>query len=399
MSKINIPKILIDVIKKQALSSENEVYGWLIGYQKNNILNILAIIECKKFEFQTVISAIPHAQEFQEISSVLPQGIGPIGIYHSHPFLSKIFHSHTDDSTLISLSKQFPSCVSIVTNGKEVNYYQLNENDQTTEIPIKFIETEVPKFLLIAFNETLSVRISKEVINNLEKPNLNIRILNALREYFESIWNDMELYCNNVEVLKDENIKQYLRTKLRADPIKLKIPLKLKSNGEIRINLSRSSNSSGMVEDNDNVCLKMKIPLKLPIYIHDKNKKFHKIDQIIKTELISNNILQKVYNCSVDLNNKEIITPKDFFLNYFGFFMRILCFDDKKLNKNRFSGKIFEFLSRLLSIFDNFEEIELSENTKHHLQVFFDDIEKLSYKFYWQDDMNEILMNFRNLIN
>jgi hypothetical protein len=347
-----------------------------------------------------VISAIPHAQEFQEISSVLPQGIGPIGIYHSHPFSGEVFHSHTDDSTLISLSKQFPSCVSIVTNGKKVNYYQLDENYQTTEIPIKFIETEVPKFLFITFNETFSVRISKKVIDNLEKPNMiNIRILNALREYFESIWNDMELYSNNIEVLKDENVKLYLRNELSSDPIEIKIPSKLKYNGDIKIYLDKSSNSSSQVKENDNINLEMKIISKLPIYIHDKNKEFHEIDHVIKTELLSNNFLQKVYNCNVDLNNREIITPKDFFLNYFGFFIRILCFDGKKLNENRFSGKIFEFLSRWLSLFDHFEDIELSEKAKHHLQVFFDDIEKLSYKFYWQDDMNKKIMNFSNLIN
>jgi hypothetical protein len=347
-----------------------------------------------------VISAIPHAQEFQEISSVLPQGIGPIGIYHSHPFSGEVFHSHTDDSTLISLSKQFPSCVSIVTNGKKVNYYQLDENYQTTEIPIKFIETEVPKFLFITFNETFSVRISKKVIDNLEKPNMiNIRILNALREYFESIWNDMELYSNNIEVLNDENVKQYLRSELSSDPIEIKIPSKLKYNGDIKIYLDKSSNSSSQVKENDNINLEMKIISKLPIYIHDKNKEFHEIDHVIKTELLSNNFLQKVYNCNVDLNNREIITPKDFFLNYFGFFIRILCFDGKKLNENRFSGKIFEFLSRWLSLFDHFDDIELSEKAKHHLQVFFDDIEKLSYKFYWQDDMNKKIMNFSNLIN
>lgn len=213
-----------------------------------------------------MISAIPHAQDFQEISSVLPQGIGPIGIYHSHPFSGEVFHSHTDDSTLISLSKQFPSCASIVTNGKKVNYYQLDENYQTIEIPIKFIETEVPKFLLITFNESLSVRISKEVIDNLEKPSMiNIRILNALREYFESIWKNMELYCNNIEVLKDERVNQYLRNELSSDPIEIKIPSKLKSKGEIKIKLYNRSNSSDMVEDDDNICLKMKFNSKLPI--------------------------------------------------------------------------------------------------------------------------------------
>ncbi|KKL75306.1 hypothetical protein LCGC14_2056190, partial [marine sediment metagenome] len=82
----HISEIVINIIKSQALSSEKEIYGWLIGFQKEKVSKVLAIIECKRFEQQTLISAIPHAQEFQEISSIMPQGIGPIGIYHSHPF-------------------------------------------------------------------------------------------------------------------------------------------------------------------------------------------------------------------------------------------------------------------------------------------------------------------------
>lgn len=126
-----IPEIFVNVIKNQALSSENEIYGWLIGYQKNNIPHVLTIIECQRFEQQSVIRAIPDVQEFQEISSVLPQGIGPIGIYHSHPFSSEVFHSHTDDSTLISLSNQFPNCISIVTNGEEINFYRMGNKNKT----------------------------------------------------------------------------------------------------------------------------------------------------------------------------------------------------------------------------------------------------------------------------
>ena len=143
-----IPELFINLIKIQALSSENEIYGWLIGYQKDDIPNILAIIECKRFKHQSFISAVPDIKEFQEISSVMPQGIGPIGIYHSHPFSSELFHSHTDDATLISLSNQFPNCVSIITNGVQINYYKMGKESKTKEINVKFTEPKVPKFIL-----------------------------------------------------------------------------------------------------------------------------------------------------------------------------------------------------------------------------------------------------------
>ena len=88
MTIFHISETFINIVKSQALSSKYEIYGWLLGYQKDKIPKVLAIIECKQYEQQTLISAIPHAQEFQEISSIMPQGIGPIGIYHSHLFSS-----------------------------------------------------------------------------------------------------------------------------------------------------------------------------------------------------------------------------------------------------------------------------------------------------------------------
>jgi len=400
VKKVKMAKILIDIIKNQALSSENEIYGWLIGYQKAKTLNIVAIIECKKFEFQTAISAIPHAQDFQEISSIMPQGIGPIGIYHSHPFSSEVFHSHTDDSTLISLSKQFPHCVSIVTNGKEVNYYHLNENERTSEILIRFFDTEIPRFLLISLEENFSVKISKEVIDSLDKPEiLNVRILNKLREYFEKIWKDIELYCNDVRVLKDEKVNQYLRKELNSIPIELKIPPKLKSNLDLTITTNTNKNPNKISEENDCILFSMKITSKIPIYIHNNNRKFHNLDQVIKTELISNNILQKIYDGYIDFNKKRIFCLEDSYLNYFGFYMRLLRFNDKNLNEKRSAKNTFKLLVRLLTLFEYFKGIELPTKVKNHISVFFEDIEKISRDFYWQDEMITKLKNYRNLLN
>ena len=48
MKNFEIPKIYIDAIKSQALSSVNEIYGWLVGYEKNDIPYVLAIIKLEE---------------------------------------------------------------------------------------------------------------------------------------------------------------------------------------------------------------------------------------------------------------------------------------------------------------------------------------------------------------
>ena len=194
VKKFLIPHSLIEVIKKQARSSLDEIYGWLIGYSKNDIPHILAISECKRFEQQTLISAIPHALEFQELSSTMPQGIGPIGIYHSHPASSRLFHSHTDDNTLISLTNQFQNCVSIVTNGEEINFYQMGKEKKTREIKVEFDEPEVIDFILVAVDDKFDVRVSNSLLKDLNKTNyVKMKIQNILIDSFQKHWKEFRL--------------------------------------------------------------------------------------------------------------------------------------------------------------------------------------------------------------
>jgi len=244
------------------LQSENEIYGWLIGYQKDNIPIILAIVECKRFEQQSLISAIPHAEEFQEISSIMPQGIGPIGIYHSHPFSSKIFHSHTDDSTLISLSKQFPNCTSIVTNGKEINYYKRGKNEKIQEISAEFSSPKMIKFFNISFNEVFHLRIDNNILKSKEdRKQLNIKLYNSLSTFLDKIWDELEYFEYRREVVKNALIKLYLTKNIEGKSIQIKIPEKFKENGEVRLQLSKEKE-----ENNNFIQFKLKIKVKIPIY-------------------------------------------------------------------------------------------------------------------------------------
>ncbi len=44
-----------------------------------------------------------------------------------------IFHNHIGDTNLVSLSKQFPNSVSIVTNCTIINYYQMGKNNKSQQ--------------------------------------------------------------------------------------------------------------------------------------------------------------------------------------------------------------------------------------------------------------------------
>jgi hypothetical protein len=350
----------------------------------------LAIIECKRFEQQSLISAIPHAQEFQEISSVMPQGIGPIGIYHSHPFSSEIFHSHTDDSTLLSLSNQFPNCVSIVTNGEEINYYQMGKKSKTEEIQAEFISPDIPKFFLISIDEKFLLKISNRILNNrADESKLKIMILNKLRDYLEDIWNDFEFSYNNSKISKFDSINPYLVNKLTADLVQLILPEKFKEGNKIKLIIDTIGESEKLNFIQDQTYFSLNIKAKIPIYTTNENGTFQDVNQTIKTELLSNNILQKIYNSVVDYDKKRIITPDDYYLNFFGFYIRVLFFNKKNLNKSEFSLRTFKFISKFISLFASFTNLELPYIIINHITTFFSDVKKFSQKFSWYDEIKK----------
>ena len=108
---------------------------------------------------------------------------------------------------------------------------------------------------------------------------------------------------------------------------------------------------------------------------------------------MSNNLLQKIYNCIIDFDNRKIITPDDYYLNFFGFYIKVLCFNKKELNEYEFSQRTFEFISKIVSLFDSFTNVELSGKIKNQIITFFNDIKKISKKFNWHYEIRK-KMNF-----
>jgi len=322
----------------------------------------------------------------------MPQGIGPVGIYHSHPFKSQIFHSHTDDKTLVSLSNQFPNCVSLVTNSEEINYYQMGKNSKTREISAEFIEPTIPKFLLLSMDETIEIKIENSLLNEAEeKGNLRIKILNVLRTYFEVIWEKLDFFYFDSKIIDIEIIYQYLKENLAEKAVAIVIPKKVK-------NKKQNSLKIGKVNDENSNILKLNLKLKIPIYVTDK-KKFKDLNNAIRTEVISNNILQKIYNCIINYEENTILIPEDHYLNFFGFYIKILCFDKVELNSMEISRKIFEFISKILSLFESYEGLELPSKIKDQIILFLNDVEELARKFNWEVKITKYAKSIKDKLN
>lgn len=394
--KFQIPKIFVDNIKNQAYHSNEEIYGWLIGYIERDIPKVLAIFECTKFDQQTVISAMPNVLEFQEISSILPQGIGPIGIYHSHPVSSEIFHSHTDDSTLLSLTNQFQHCVSIVTNGKAIKYYQMGKNKSTKEISAEFSQPEVSKFILFAINETFELQINLELLNgeiNLQK--LIIKIRNLMINFFQNSWDKFEFSIDDLIISKNTKLNKYFSNNLKAKSINLKIPDKFKRESSAFFKIDSENKEKSSTEYRS---YKISIRTQFPIYFIENNIDFESIEQKLKVEILGNNLVHKLHYMALDDDNLQIIIPNDHFLRFFGFYVRTLNFHQKSLNEIAISGEILKLELKMIRILKSFIDLDNSNNIKESTKYLLEDLKDLSLEFIWKGEIIEELNQLKSML-
>ena len=205
-----------------------------------------------------------------------------------------------------------------------------------------------------------------------------------MQEVFETIWKNLYFFHKGVKVLKTEKVTKYLSNGLESTPLELRIPPELEST----LNLTIDSNLDTTSDKNSNnnfMLFNLTINSKIPIYVQKSNKTLQELDQIIKTELVSNNILPKIYKSQPDLEKKKIACLEDSFLDYFGFYLNILKFQDKDLNTGKISDNIFAILDRLLSLFEYFNGIELTPTIKNHISSFFRDLKGIANEFYWKD--------------
>ena len=398
MDFVKITEDILNFIKKQAILSTDEIYGWLIGYQMNNIPYIITALDCQNYLQQSYINAIPDPLEIQKIGGLMPHGIGIIGIYHSHPFKSEVFHSHTDDETLISLSKQLPNCVSIVTNGKDINYYQMDKSFKLVDIDPKIWKPEIPEFLPIFFNNSFIINLEKNLLNN---ESLHVKIFNKFKDYLEENWDDFKLFKNNIEISYNEKINQYFKSSLDGNYLELKFKNKKNINELIKINVFNEEIGVKVADQADMVSLQLNLKSLDLFYITDKNS-INELRNSIKIEIINNSIMPKIFRCLIDIDNSELRIPNELFLNLYGFFIKVNYYNQEIIQKlndtypinnnyENLSIKNWEFLDRMLKIVDLYLSLKIDKSSKRLLIELVENLIKLSKNHKWYDKIKKVL--------
>lgn len=163
MIDVKFNDLVIPFIEAHAkMNKGKEIYGWLLGFEdiiedeENEMIKVQRVIaaySCHTYLEQTTINAEPDPQELSAMIGLLPKNIYNIGMYHSHPV--GVFHSHTDDRTLLQMKKIYPEVISVVTNGDETFCYKTVDN-QVKEVEI-VIDHLKPEFSMIKVSANISV--------------------------------------------------------------------------------------------------------------------------------------------------------------------------------------------------------------------------------------------------
>ncbi len=384
-------------MRKLAILSHDEIYGWLAGYQLDGVAHIINAFDCQNYIMRSYVNAIPDPLEVQKIGNLLPGGLGIVGIYHSHPFKSKLFHSHTDDETLISLSKQLPNCVSLVTNGEDIHYYQMNAEFKLYEIEAKMWEPKVPEFVPFSFNNVYTVNIEEEL---LQAENLHIKIYNKFKDLVEAKWSSFKLFKGNNEIPFTSNFKPYLKSKLDGDYLQLKATDKDALTMDITKNEGRMPQQKLIPFTMNLTCID-------PFYIMDPSKSFESIKNVIKTEIIDESLTLKLFNCVIDAKNKEIVVPYTYLFNLFGYFIKSAYYPEKvkqvvsekfPINNNiqKLSKKNEETMIRLKKNAETYAGVKIEKDSKKRLLVFIENLIEFAQFHEWSENFVNDLTSIKN---
>jgi proteasome lid subunit RPN8/RPN11 len=184
--KILIRRTALDYLKHHARENRGqEIYGWLLGVEQTVEdevhLFILGSYSAHKYMVQTLVNTEPDTNELASIGDYLPIGINNLGQYHSHP--NNVFHSETDDTTLLDMAKVYKNVISIVTNGEETNVYCVVSNKveqlnytilEIDKLYYNYLDVEIPLKLDMDANRNKLAMEAEAII----KGNLSELILN-----------------------------------------------------------------------------------------------------------------------------------------------------------------------------------------------------------------------------
>jgi proteasome lid subunit RPN8/RPN11 len=395
-----MPQEFMEFINKRAKSERKEIYGWLIGYRKEGICNIIALSECSKFKEQTQINAIPDSKEFYEISSILPQGIGPIGIYHSHPFSKKIFMSSFDIDTLSNLTKKFPKTISIISNGKNTKSFQMNDKREVKEIQRKDRYLGPPDFILLELDEKSIIKVDQKFFNDSENKieQLKALISNKIVNFFYKNWSKVSMIYNSKKISPSDTIKNFICKDMKDPSLKMKIPHSLKEDEKIVLSISQKNKKDSNRLSEGYIHLEFDITARIPIYVVNNNLLVKDIINSIKTELISNNLLRKIFNSIVDLDAGTIEIPKDININFFGFYINLQGFKDRKLNDLIESDVLLNFFQKNYVLFQELLNKRSNIQIKEDIRCFLEDFDTFVKYFPWNQEVKNKIEELKEVI-
>ncbi len=234
-SHLFVNPVVDTIIKHHASTSSKEIYGWLLGTEfSNGDSYIWAAIPCVKYTHQSEIGALPDPIEFQDVSAVLPEGVGIIGIYHSHP--NRIFHSSTDNATLARFSALYPKMISAVTNPFPVSedaenttrWYSLDKDKESVhEISVEFKSFSEERFKFSLWNASWDVHVKST--NPISSPNQLVPLLMPLCLDFlkgseVSFIDSIDNSVNRKHALNSINSKKWKRAIQNNSILKFDLP-------------------------------------------------------------------------------------------------------------------------------------------------------------------------------
>ncbi len=388
---------ILNFMRKLAIMSQDEIYGWLAGYQLDGVAHVINAFDCQNYIMRSYVNAIPDPLEVQKIGNLLPGGLGIVGIYHSHPYKSKLFHSHTDDETLIGLSKQLPKCVSLVTNGEDIHYYQMNEQFKLYEIEAKKWEPTIPEFVPISFNNTYTVNIEEELLG---ADNLHIKIYNKWKDLVDLKWSSFKLYKGEKEVPLSSNCKPYLKSKLDGDYLQLK-------------STDKEALTIDVTKDESKATQKKMIPFTMnlnctdPIYITERNMTFDSIIDTIKTEIVDESLTAKLFACVIDSKKKEILVPYTYLINLYGYLVKCAYYPEKvrqsisenfpvNNNMQKLSKKNEDTMKRLKSNAETYASVKIEKDSKKKMLRFVENLIEFANFHEWNKNVVNDLTNIKN---
>jgi proteasome lid subunit RPN8/RPN11 len=148
---------------------------------------------------QTAIGAQPDPKELQELAAALPLGIGFVGIYHSHP--DAVFHSSTDDRSLMTFSRFYPKMLSAVTNGTETKWFRFDGETSFAEFEINQAFVLGQRLQLVK----VVAQAQYDITVNPQKPAIP-QFASAMRNAFLAAWTSATVEFLAIDSKKDATL-------------------------------------------------------------------------------------------------------------------------------------------------------------------------------------------------